>query len=524
MDAYEKFFAKREAERELAEKEETEEILIDKIDDKKRTKGTIEKEIKLTENQKDDIKPLEELENEKKQSVNVEPENSSLFKQKVIESVVNNRTSNIKKPKRFNNIYVIGLGILSIIIIVGVVIILSNRTQSVREELKPIDRPSALVYTGSSFPAIQDIFKISRDAFGSEMEFRTHQQDAVNSFNDAVKHHNPDYQVATAILDIEGLDTDSGKLPLSINWKIWTKQLDREGYIIVPGDNVEALLKDGKQRPVYIYLDIVEGTLTISKTFLIGFEKEITVSFWPGGTLKYDPVSGMQFVWIPGRSFIMGSSVTAEGSQGSEKPAHEVFINGFWMGKYEVTQSQSERIMGQNNSGSIRKPSAKETGKYPVMFFNDEFVLRLNKNGNGDIYRLPSEAEWEYAARAGSNEKYCYGDDIIKLEKYAWYRNNSEGTVHPVGELRPNKWGLYDMHGNVPELCEDAWHANYDNAPIDGSVWKGGHETTKVLRGGGIEDPPVFLRSASRGVSNSDSDSDSQFGGFRLVRSGGFLD
>ena len=118
----------------------------------KRTKGTIEKEIKLTENQKDDIKSLEELENGKKQSVKVEPENPSLFKQKVIESVVNNRTSNIKKPKRFNSIYVIGLGILSIIIIVGVVVILSNRTQSVREELKPIDRSTALVYKGNSFP------------------------------------------------------------------------------------------------------------------------------------------------------------------------------------------------------------------------------------------------------------------------------------------------------------------------------------------------------------------------------------
>ncbi len=96
----------------MAEKEEAEEILINKIDDKKRTKGTIEKEIKLTENQKDEIKSLEELEYEKKQSVKVDPESPSLFKQKVVESVVNNRASNIKKSKRFNNIYIIGLSIL----------------------------------------------------------------------------------------------------------------------------------------------------------------------------------------------------------------------------------------------------------------------------------------------------------------------------------------------------------------------------------------------------------------------------
>ena len=102
------------------------------------------------------------------------------------------------------------------------------------------------------------------------MEFRKHQQDAVNTFNDAVKHHNPDYQAATAILNIEGLDTDSGKLPLSINWKLWAKQLDREGCIIVPNNKAETLLKEGKQKPIYVYLNIVEGVLKINKIFLTG--------------------------------------------------------------------------------------------------------------------------------------------------------------------------------------------------------------------------------------------------------------
>ncbi|MCP4413430.1 MAG: formylglycine-generating enzyme family protein, partial [Gammaproteobacteria bacterium] len=207
---------------------------------------------------------------------------------------------------------------------------------------------------------------------------------------------------------------------------------------------------------------------------------------------------------------------------GSEKPAHEVFINGFWMGKYEVTQTQWERIMGQDN---LKSNNAQGTGDYPVMVFNEEFLLRLNKSAKGNVYRLPSEAEWEYAAKAGSNGKYCFGDDIGKLEEYAWYSKNSGDTVHPVGQLKPNKWGLYDMHGNVSELCEDFWHPNYDNAPIDGSVWEGGHETTKVVRGGEAKDPHVFLRGASRNVSNSGSDSKlHQPGGFRLVRSGGFLD
>ncbi len=381
---------------------------------------------------------------------------------------------------------------------------------------------TALVHIENSFPAIQDIFKITRDTFHSDIEFRKQQQEAVNNFNNAVQHRNPNYQAATATLNIKGIDTKSGKLPLSINWNLWTKQLDREGYIIVPDGNAKALLKEGKQKPVYIYLDIAEDTLIISKIVLIGLKEEVTVSFWPGETVKYDPVSDMEFAWIPGRRFTMGSSTTDEDSYGSEKPAHEVFINGFWMGKYEVTQAQWERIMGQDN---LKSNNAQDTGDYPVMAFNEEFLLRLNKSAKGNVYRLPSEAEWEYAAKAGSNGKYCFGDDIGKLEEYAWYSKNSGDTVHPVGQLKPNKWGLYDMHGNVSELCEDFWHPNYDNAPIDGSVWEGGHETTKVVRGGEAKDPHVFLRGASRNVSNSGSDSKlHQPGGFRLVRSGGFLD
>ncbi|MCP4255884.1 MAG: SUMF1/EgtB/PvdO family nonheme iron enzyme [Candidatus Scalindua sp.] len=450
--------------------------------------------------------------------------------QEIVEVTVKNVISSRKEPggkpmlksKSFKEIFLTGIGILIIIIVVGVVIHLSTRNRSVEEEIKPVNTSTGILYTEKTFTNIQDIFKITRDDFDSEIEFRKNQQEAVSTFNNNVVQHSPNYHAATATLSMVGFDNKTGKLPLSINWNLRTDLLDREGYINIPGDKAEMLLEEGEQKLVYVYLDIVEGALVISKIVLLGLEEEMVVSFWPGGKVKYDSVSGMEFVWIPGGSFTLGSSAGDEDSLSSEKPAHDVLIKGFWMGKYEVTQAQWERIMGQDYLKSNNK---QDTSNYPVMAVNKEFLVRLNRSAKADGYRLPSEAEWEYAAKAGSNGKYCFGDDTSKLVEYAWYSENSGGTVHPVGQLKPNKWGLYDMHGNVSELCKDSWHSNYDNAPIDGRVWKGGHETAKVVRGGGIKDPPIFLRSTSRSV--FDSGSDPQFhqsGGFRLVRTGGFID
>ena len=532
MNAYEKWFVKMEAERKLAENREAEKMLTDKIEDEKRTKGTIEDETKLTENQKDEIKSLKETENKKKQSVKVEPQKKLLFKPKVLKSAVNNRTSDIKKPKSLKIIYLIGSGILTIII-AGGVFNLSGRTRILKEGVIPISTSTSFVHTRNNVHGIQNVLNITRDAFTSEQEFRKRLREAVSTFNHAVGQHNPDYQAATATLSREDPDIKSGKFPLSIKWQLWTKQLDREGYLNVPSDKAKALLEEGEQKPVYIYLDIVEDSLRISKIAMIGLEEEMTVLFWPSGTIKHDLISDMEFVWIPGRCFTMGSSSTDGDSQVSEREAHDVCMSGFWIGRYEVTQTQWERIMGQNNSESNNKQTGHDTSNNPVMVFSEEFLLRLNRKVMYDMYRLPSEAEWEYAARAGSSGKYCFGDNSSKLEEYAWYNLNSGYTVHPVGQLKPNKWGLYDMHGNVWELCEDFWHPNYDNAPSDGSswfyitdggVWKGGDPTSRVVRGGGVEDPPNLLRSASRSMLDYDIVRQFHRIGFRLVRSGGFLD
>jgi len=119
----------------------------------------------------------------------------------------------------------------------------------------------------------------------------------------------------------------------------------------------------------------------------------------------------------------------------------------------------------------------------------------------GKTYRLPTEAEWEYACRAGTTTRYYFGDDANQLENYAWYKGNSHGTTHPVGQKKPNAWGLYDMTGNVWEWCEDDWHNNYIAASDDGSAWLNNDNRSqpkKCLRGGSWGLYPNNCRSAFR--------------------------
>jgi formylglycine-generating enzyme required for sulfatase activity len=136
----------------------------------------------------------------------------------------------------------------------------------------------------------------------------------------------------------------------------------------------------------------------------------------------------------------------------------------------------------------------------------------------GKDYRLPTEAEWEYAARARSEKAFSFGDDESKLNEYAWYWDNSEVKTHPVGQKKSNAWGLYDIHGNVWEWVEDDWHDNYDGAPNDGRAWvsdpRGAY---RVLRGGGWLNGARRCRSADRGIGRPGDRYN--LVGFRLSRS-----
>jgi formylglycine-generating enzyme required for sulfatase activity len=143
-----------------------------------------------------------------------------------------------------------------------------------------------------------------------------------------------------------------------------------------------------------------------------------------------------------------------------------------------------------------------------------KFCEELSKR-IGQKVKLPSEAQWEYACRAGSTGKYCFGDDVNQLEKYAWYNKNSGSKTHPVREKLANSWGLHDMHGNVWEWCEDIWHENYNGAPTDGSSWlNDGDQCRRALRGGSWGSYGYDCRSAGRVRLNAVNSLDS---GFRVV-------
>jgi|SRR5665647_45720 len=209
-----------------------------------------------------------------------------------------------------------------------------------------------------------------------------------------------------------------------------------------------------------------------------------------------DIIESMKFVRIPSGEFNMGSLPDNQGMwRATESPVQEVIIkNPFSMSKCPITQKQWIALMGYN-------PSQFKGEERPVenVSWDDvqKFIKKLNETDNTSQYRLPSEAEWEYACRAGTTTEYYFGDNESELGNYAWYSENSGSETHPVGLKKPNG-GFYDMHGNVWEWCQDKWHANYNGTPSDGSPWEAGSSSSRVIRGGGWNSNPEDCRSALR--------------------------
>jgi formylglycine-generating enzyme required for sulfatase activity len=217
--------------------------------------------------------------------------------------------------------------------------------------------------------------------------------------------------------------------------------------------------------------------------------KRITL---PGGI-------AMEFVRIHLGSFLMGSEDAEFGRAADEGPRRKVRISRpFFLGRFEVTQAQWKAVMGNNPSAFRLQPHADRLPA-DMITWNDamDFVSKINQLGIGR-FRLPTEAEWEYACRAGTTTPYYWGNDRSQatLSKYAWGYSRAEGKSHPVGTLLPNAWGLYDMTGNVWEWCSD-WFQPYDSSD---TLDPGGLETgeRKIYRGGSWYNEPEALRSANR--------------------------
>lgn len=212
-----------------------------------------------------------------------------------------------------------------------------------------------------------------------------------------------------------------------------------------------------------------------------------------------------EFVEItPGRGkfpaeFSMGSS----DGPANERPAHRVvFKKPFSLARYEVPQNLWQAVMGENPSrwkgprNSVEMLSyddAQEFCRRATELMRAAELIKPNQ-----VIRLPSEAEWEYAARAGTETKYSFGDDVSQLGEYAWFTGNAAGNDPAVGAKRPNAWKLYDVHGYLWEWCADAWHENYEGAPADGSARFEKGSQQRVLRSGSWKDPADRLTSSFR--------------------------
>ena len=238
-------------------------------------------------------------------------------------------------------------------------------------------------------------------------------------------------------------------------------------------------------------------------------------------------------VWVPPGKFLMGSPPTEPGHRANEGPVEVTLTAGFWLGKYEVTQSEWENMM--HTTPWRGKKDVLEGDNYPASFISWDdamkFCERLTRyeRGEGRLptgwrYTLPTEAQWEYACRAGTATAFSFGDDAALFGDYGWCDGNtvrrSEPFAHAIGQKQPNAWGLCDMHGNVYEWCRDRGDSAIGRLP--GGIDPQGPATgsRRADRGGGWEDPASKARSASRDFSPPDERNDDL--GFRLaiVRAG----
>ena len=244
--------------------------------------------------------------------------------------------------------------------------------------------------------------------------------------------------------------------------------------------------------------------------------------------------SGLEMVYLPGGEFIMGS----DKGNADEAPAHKVKVSAFLIDKYEVTQEMFAKVQLPNPShwqDSPRKPVERIRWREAKLYCNERSILEglkscynektadLDCDYAADGYRLPTEAEWEYASRADGSGPYDFGQPD-KLREYAWFADNASDRTHKVGEKKPNRWGIFDLYGNVSEWCEDVYSATYykESPPVDPhGPPSPGKDVKRVMRGGSWKASADMCRATFRqGQRTGDTDACfyTDYCGFRCVR------
>jgi len=361
------------------------------------------------------------------------------------------------------------------------------------------------------------------DPFETEDEYRSR-----------IQNYGP-IKAGTGKLIKEKYDIKTGKFPIEIKKDKWITDnylFDcHDPYIIAKRDIARDIYQKSQEYPIIVHLDVHNRTVYTKSIQLnanqIQFEvQNLSKETIPSKNSFVDPITKMEFIYVPGGWFKMGD--TFGDGESNEKPVHDVHLYGFFMGKYPVTQGQWEIVMNNNPSKFKQDKNYLDEqfswdklrkGKdYPVeqVSWDDTqaFIQKLNNRSKGNIYRLPTEAEWEYAARSGGkNEKYAGGQNI---EEVAWYNKNSNGSTHIVGQKSPNGLGLHDMSGNVLEWCEDIYQNNsYASHEVHNPIFLSNSSGDRVLRGGAWKSEVWGCRTSLRGGFES-NDCDCFFG-FRLV-------
>ncbi len=353
--------------------------------------------------------------------------------------------------------------------------------------------------------------------------------------------------IVTHKVDVDGEGRFGRAISIEALEKIWSeipnevsKQIEREAKTIEVLTNIN--VEEKFQNQVKSSQESEKGELFNFEVIRVDDSGNIVDRFQKSIRQKIEDLGNgikFQMVYIPGGTFTMGSPESEEGRDDDEGPQHDVTVPPFFMGKYPVTQGQWKEIASRTDlkvkldlklEPSYFKEPYQDIDRWhrPVervsWYEAVEFCERLSKLTQRN-YRLPSEAEWEYACRAGTTTPFYFGNTITpELVNYNGryvYGNAQKGEYRgettPVGQFYPNAFGLYDMHGNVSEWCLDTWHNSYDGAPTDGSVWEtGGHSTRRVRRGGSWYHFPRRCRSAYRYYYLS-VETDINYIGFRLV-------